>query len=138
MDWQTEFRQYIAPQLPTKGLQALGRALEYDKPSVLRCETCRIPVDEDGFCIPAEGACPIAYTFLHDSVKWSHVMSEMFRSKPTGGLGGSLFVLAWDSGLITFDELLQQVQYVLADRLAADSGEVTTQGVAGAPCAAPA
>jgi len=59
--WRTCWREALAPQMPTAGLEALRDALERDDPTLLQGETINPPPFRCVHTWPVRGACVISY-----------------------------------------------------------------------------
>lgn len=59
--WRQCWRLGFAPHLPTKGLEALAKALREDDPALIQGESVRPNVPFDGTPKRATGACAVAY-----------------------------------------------------------------------------
>jgi hypothetical protein len=59
--WRKVWREAVAPQLPTRGLEVLRRALERDDPSLVQGVTTDPPPLAEALDRPVQAACAIGY-----------------------------------------------------------------------------
>jgi hypothetical protein len=59
--WRKVWREAVAPLLPTRGLEALRRALERDDPALVQGVTTDPPPLEEAMDRPVQGACAIGH-----------------------------------------------------------------------------
>jgi hypothetical protein len=62
--WQRVWQEGIVPQLTTKGLQGLQKALEQDSPRLIAGATTSPPPLQCMANEPVEGCCPLCYALL--------------------------------------------------------------------------
>jgi hypothetical protein len=62
--WQHVWRVGLAPQLSTRGLQALHKALSWDDPRLLQGSTTSPPPLQCVSGWPVRGCCPLCYALL--------------------------------------------------------------------------
>lgn len=121
--WQEAWRNGIAPQLPTRGLEALHKALAEDDPALIQGTTvCSGPFRSEVI----NGCCPIAYAgwkALGFST-WAEA-NGFFESIRTGARSRAVmpetfarFLNFWDGTLrdVARPQLLAEVDLVLKER----------------------
>lgn len=74
--WQKVWRDGVAPNIPTKGLQALRWALEHDDPRLIQGATTTPPPMECVQNWPCEAGCLVSYPFAFDDPETSPVVSN--------------------------------------------------------------
>src|SRR5262245_36636648 len=102
--WRRVFRDGIAPQLSTPGLEALRLALLTDDCRLLQGATTEPPPLEQLHDWPVEGACPISYCFWKgDGLSFVAEVQEAFAQTTyecDAALGEPIacrwFLNAWD------------------------------------------
>ncbi len=124
--WRKTWREGIAPQLPTAGLEALARALADDDPALLQGATTTPPPLEALRAWPVEGACPIGLALWQgDGRQTVGAVEEAFAlvcEAANAALGEEVavryFLNWWDDSdrAACRVELLGEVRRVLAER----------------------
>jgi hypothetical protein len=135
--WRKVWRIGVAPQLSTRGLEALRDALVADDPRLMQGATTTPPPMQCVLDWPVEGACPIGFcAWQGDGLETVGETEESFArvcfeaDKALGELAAVRYFLNyWDDAprVVAVYELLDEVHLELARRhgpVAAESKEV--------------